>query len=256
LAAINEVRGWLAAARAVTVLTGAGVSTDSGIPDFRGPQGVWTRNPGAERTATLQTYLADPEVRRMAWRSRLDSPAWDARPNLVHRALVDLERTGQLVGLVTQNTDGLHQRAGSDPGLVIEVHGTMWWSMCWTCTERLPMAETLDRVRAGEPDPACLCCGGILKSATVSFGQALDRDVIARAEAAAHQAEVFVVLGTTLTVNPVAGLVPLAKLSGARVVIVNAEPTAHDDLADVIMRGSLADIVPTLIELPASGNAD
>ena len=170
---IAEVRGWVAAATRVVALTGAGISTDSGIPDFRGPQGVWTTNPGAERKASIQHYLADPGVRREVWQSRLASPAWTARPNAGHRALVDLERQGRLALLVTQNIDELHQRAGNDPGLVVELHGTMRKVMCLSCGERGPMEPVLERVRAGEEDPECRTCGGILKAATVSFGQEL-----------------------------------------------------------------------------------
>jgi NAD-dependent deacetylase len=245
---IARVQGWLAGASRVTVLTGAGISTESGIPDFRGPQGVWTRNPGAERTATLQAYLADPEVRRQAWRNRLDSPAWRAQPNAAHRALAELEKTGKLSALITQNIDELHQRAGSSGELVIELHGTMFWSQCWDCGERLPMEETLVRVRAGDEDPTCVSCGGVLKSATISFGQNLDPTVIARAEAAARSCDVLLTLGTSLVVYPAAGLVPLAKAAGARVVIANAEPTPFDDLADAVLRGNLSDVVPALVQ--------
>jgi NAD-dependent deacetylase len=166
---IERVRGWVAQATAVTVLTGAGISTDSGIPDFRGPQGVWTKDPTAEKTATLQHYLADPEVRKRAWRNRLASPAWSARPNPGHRALVALERRGKLHTLVTQNIDELHQQAGSDPAKVVEIHGTMRHVVCWSCGERAPMETALERVRNGEEDPSCRTCGGILKSATISF---------------------------------------------------------------------------------------
>ena len=164
----------MADANRITVLTGAGISTDSGIPDFRGPNGVWTKNPAAERIASLQHYLADPDVRRAAWRNRLQSPAWSAQPNAGHRALVPLGREGRLVALLTQNIDELHQQAGSDPALVVELHGTMRSVTCWSCGEGGPMEPALERVTAGEDDPACLTCGGILKSATISFGQALD----------------------------------------------------------------------------------
>ena len=180
---IELVGGWIAAAERVTVLTGAGISTDSGIPDFRGPQGVWTKNPTAEKTSTLQNYLADPEVRRTAWRMRAESPLWSAQPNAGHQAIVDIERAGKLHAVVTQNIDELHQRAGNDPALVVEVHGTAWWTRCMSCGDRRPMAETLDRVRAGEDDPPCHVCGGILKSDTISFGQSLVPEVIDRAMA-------------------------------------------------------------------------
>jgi NAD-dependent deacetylase len=231
----------------ITVLTGAGISTDSGIPDFRGPNGVWTKNPKAERTSSLQHYLADVDVRRLAWQNRLHSPAWSAEANAGHRALVDLERQGRLVALLTQNIDELHQRAGSDPALVVELHGTMRWVVCWSCHERGPMQPALDRVRGGEEDPHCLSCGGILKSATISFGQSLDPAVLARAETEALGCDLFLAVGSTLTVHPAAGLVPLAKHAGADVVIINAEPTPYDRIADAVLRGSISDLLPQLV---------
>ena len=144
---IETVRGWIDAAERVVALTGAGISTDSGIPDFRGPQGVWTRDPGAEKLATLQHYLADPDVRRRAWRSRLESPAWQAKPNAGHLALVTLERRGKLHALITQNVDGLHLAAGSSPERVIEIHGTLHEIACLACGERAPTERVLARVR-------------------------------------------------------------------------------------------------------------
>jgi NAD-dependent deacetylase len=243
---LDRVRRWVDAASAVTVLTGAGISTDSGIPDFRGPQGVWTRNPAAEKTSTLQHYLADPEVRKQAWRNRLASPAWTAEPNAGHKALVALERRGKLHTLVTQNIDELHQRAGSDPAKVVELHGTMRQVVCWRCGERAPMERALERVRNGEEDPPCHSCGGILKSATISFGQALVEEDIRRAELAALSCDLFLAVGTSLGVYPAAGLVPLAKQNGARLVIVNGEPTPYDDLADAVLRGSISEVLPAI----------
>src|SRR3982074_1418828 len=190
------------AASRITVLTGAGISTDSGIPDFRGPQGVWTKNPGAEKMATLQVYLSDAEVRRSSWQNRLHSPAWMAEPNAGHRALVTLEGQGRLRAVVTQNIDELHQQAGNSPGLVIEVHGTMRRVMCWECGERAPGEKRRPRVRAGEEDPNCRSCGGILKSDTISFGQALDPDVLAAAEAAALDCDLLLPGGSTLPLQP------------------------------------------------------
>jgi NAD-dependent deacetylase len=238
---------WLTAARRITVLTGAGISTDSGIPDFRGPQGVWTRDPEAEKLSTLQYYVADPEIRRRAWQARRDHPAWTARPNAAHAALVDLERQGRLRALITQNIDGLHQRAGSAPGLVLEVHGTVHEVACLGCGERTTMRSALDRVAAGEPDPACLTCGGILKSATISFGQALDAEVIDAAARAAADCDVFLAVGTSLTVHPVAGLTEVAAGAGARVGIVNAEPTPYDGLADLVVREPIGTALPRLL---------
>ena len=240
----------LAAAERVVVLTGAGISTDSGIPDFRGPNGVWTRDPAAEKASTLSHYVSDPDVRRAAWRNRLASPAWSAEPNAGHRALVELERQGRLHTLVTQNIDGLHQRAGSDPALVVEVHGTLHRVACLSCGETAPMERALERVRGGEEDPACRSCGGILKSATISFGQSLVAEDIERAFAAAEACDVLLALGTSLTVQPVSRLVPTAKQAGAAVVILNAEPTPYDGLADAVVAGSISEVLPRLVARP------
>lgn len=245
-ALIERVRGWIDAARRVVVLTGAGISTDSGIPDFRGPQGVWTRNPAAEKLATLQNYLADAEVRKAAWRGRLEHAAWTARPNAGHRALVELERRGKLHALITQNVDELHQIAGNAPDRVIEVHGTIRRTMCWGCGERTPMQDTLARVRAGEADPACLRCGGILKSDTISFGQALVPEVIDRAMRVAGEADLLLAVGSTLQVYPVAGAVPIAHQAGARIVVVNLEPTGMDHLADALLAAPIGQVLPAI----------
>jgi NAD-dependent deacetylase len=247
-ALVERARGWIGEAARVTVLTGAGISTDSGIPDFRGPNGLWTKNPLAEKASNLQTYLRDPEVRRAAWQHRLVSPAWQAQPNAGHRALVELERQGRLDALVTQNIDELHQRAGNDPAKVIEVHGTMWWSRCWSCDDRRPMSEAVDRVRAGDPDPACLACGDcILKSDTISFGQALVPEVIDAALQAAERCDLLLAVGSSLSVFPAANLVPRARAAGARVVIVNGQPTEMDRFADAVVLGELSELLPRLV---------
>jgi NAD-dependent deacetylase len=244
---LEEAKAVVDPARRITVLTGAGISTDSGIPDFRGPQGVWTKNPAAEKTSTLSHYLEDPEVRRLSWLQRMRSPAWQAEPNAGHQALVDLERQKRLVALVTQNIDELHQKAGSDPDLVVELHGTMHRVMCWSCGAEGPMEPALDRVRAGDPDPACEDCGGILKSATISFGQALDPRTIRRAELAASSCDVLLAIGSSLAVYPAAGLVPTAFENGAQIVIVNAQPTPYDSIASAVIRGSISEVLPTLV---------
>lgn len=246
-ALIGTVRRWIDAAQRVVALTGAGISTDSGIPDFRGPQGVWTKNPDAEKMATLQNYVADPEVRKRAWRSRLESPAWGAEPNAGHRALVTLERRGKLDTLITQNVDGLHLKAGSTPERVVEIHGTLRDVVCLDCGERAPMERALARVRGGEEDPPCRTCGGILKSATISFGQSLVAEDLSRAERAAARADLLLAVGSTLAVFPIAGVVPTAKRAGARIVIVNAEPTAMDELGDAVLRGSISRLLPRLV---------
>jgi NAD-dependent deacetylase len=244
---VTVVRGWVADAERVCVLSGAGISTDSGIPDFRGPNGVWTKNPKAEATSHIDAYVNDPEVRRLAWQQRLCHPGWAAEPNAAHRAVVDLERRGKLAAVVTQNIDGLHQLAGNDPDKVIEVHGTMREVVCLQCDERAPMQRALDRVRAGEADPPCRSCGGMLKSATVSFGQPLVEHDLLRAEAVACAADLLLAVGTTLTVYPVALLPQVAQQSGARVVTINGEPTAFDNDADAVLRGQIGEILPALV---------
>lgn len=242
-----RARALVAGARSITVLTGAGISTDSGIPDFRGPNGLWTKNPLAEKASSLEHYLGDPAVRRVAWQNRVSSPAWSAEPNAGHHALVEIERQGRLLGLVTQNIDELHQRAGHDPAKVIEVHGTMWWSRCWECNDRRPMAETVDRVRNGDPDPGCLLCGGVLKSDTISFGQALVPAVIEAALRAAESADLLLAVGSSLSVFPAANIVPRARAAGAKVVIVNGEPTRMDHYADEVLLGSISELLPALV---------
>ena len=250
----EEVRRWIDEARRIVVLTGAGISTDSGIPDFRGPQGVWTRNPAAEKAANLQTFLSDPEARRASWRYRLEAPTRSAKPNAGHRALVVLQRRGKLDTLITQNVDGLHQQAGSDPARVVEMHGNAHWTVCWACGDRRPMPEMLERVQAGEDDPRCLAasadgepCGGIVKAATISFGQQLVPEDIERAERAAASCDLLLAVGSTLTVTPAAYAVPIAKEAGARVVIVNAEPTAYDQLADAVIKGSISEVLTAIV---------
>ena len=238
----------VARADRIVVLTGAGISTDSGILDFRGPNGVWTRDPAAERAATLDAYVNDPEVRRRAWQNRLSSPLWDAQHNPGHVALVALERTGRLDTLVTQNIDGLHQKAGSDPGRIVEIHGNSSEIVCLRCGRRQPAGPVHERVRAGEADPACLDCGGILKSATISFGQSLVARDLQRAESAAARCDLLLAVGSTLAVFPAAGLVPIAVHAGAAVVIVNGSPTEMDPLADAVVNGSISEILPALID--------
>lgn len=245
-----EVARWVGDAAAVTVLTGAGISTESGIPDFRGPQGVWTKNPAAQALFTIENYLADPDVRRQAWQARLANPMWRATPNAGHRALVGLERTGRLCAIITQNIDGLHQAAGSTPDRVVEIHGTARWVVCLDCGRRTPAPDVLARVAAGETDPPCVYCGGIQKSATISFGQTLDPAVLRAAVAASAGCEVFLAVGTSLTVHPAAGLCDYALASGARLVILNAEPTPYDGAAHAVLREPIGEVLPRLLSAP------
>jgi NAD-dependent deacetylase len=244
---VERARAAVATAHRIVAFTGAGVSTDSGIPDFRGPNGLWTKNPAAEKAATLQHYLADPEIRRVAWQNRLATPAWTAEPNTGHQAIVDIEAQGRLHAVITQNIDGLHQKAGNDPEKVIEVHGTVWFTRCWECEDRRPMEQALERVRAGDPDPACLECGGIVKSDTISFGQALVPEVIDQALQASDECDLLLAVGSTLSVFPAANCVPRAKAAGARVVIVNGAETSMDRYADDLLVGSIGEILPALV---------
>ena len=244
---LDQIATWIRTADRIVVLTGAGISTESGIPDFRGPNGVWTKNPGAEKTATLQHYLGDADVRRQAWLHRLDSPIWTADPNAGHHAIARLERAASIELVVTQNIDGLHHAAGSSPELVVEIHGNVREAKCMSCDWRGPMAETLDRVRAGEADPPCLVCGGILKSATISFGENLVVADLERAQAAAADSDLFLAIGTSLGVYPAARLPEIAVRAGARLVVMNAEETPFDDVADAVLRDPLGTLLPDLL---------
>jgi NAD-dependent deacetylase len=237
----------IAGARRIVALTGAGISTDSGIPDFRGPNGVWTRDPESARLSDYDTYVREPATRVKAWRARRHHPAWGAEPNAGHRALVELERRGRLLALVTQNIDELHQRAGSDPDRVIEVHGTIYGVQCLGCGARTTMASALARVDAGEDDPPCRDCGAILKSATISFGQPLEEATLRRAITVVGECDLLLCVGTSLVVHPVAGLVDLALRSGTTVIIVNGEPTPYDDEAHAVIREPISTALPALL---------
>jgi NAD-dependent deacetylase len=232
-------------AERIAVLTGAGISTASGIPDFRGPQGVWTKNPAAQAMFDIDEYVASRAVRVETWKFRLAAPAWTAEPNAGHLALVDLERQGRLTGLITQNVDGLHQKAGS--ALVHELHGTIWFVDCLNCARRIAMTEVTPRLEAGEDDPACLACGGILKSATISFGQSLDQTVLDAAATATRSADLFIAIGTSLQVHPAAALCDLALEAGIPLVIVNADPTPYDEEATALLTTPIETTLPALL---------
>jgi NAD-dependent deacetylase len=235
------------AARRLCVLTGAGISTDSGIPDFRGPSGVWTRDPSGPRYLDFRAYMNDPDVRAESWRRRALHPAFAAEPNAAHRALAQLHALGRLPVVLTQNIDGLHQRGGVPRESVIELHGTLYETECLGCPDRRPMDEALARVRGGETDPPCRQCGGVLKSATVFFGQPLDPVALKRAALAVRDCDLFLAIGTTLAVQPVAGLVPMAHRAGIPVVIINAQPTPYDDLAQAVVREPIGQALPALV---------
>ena len=243
---LDTVASWLRDAKAIVILTGAGISTDSGIPDFRGPQGVWTKNPAAEKTAHIDHYVNDPEVRKAAWQNRLHSGMWTAEPNDGHRAIVEIAAKSNVHTLVTQNIDGLHQAAGFDPDRIVEIHGTVHDAKCLRCGWRGPMGPVLDRVRAGDEDPACEQCGGMLKSATISFGENLVPADLARAQQAAEACDVFVAVGTSLGVYPAAGLPEIALSRGARLIVLNGQETPFDAYADALSHEPLGRILPAL----------
>lgn len=231
----------------VAILSGAGVSTDSGIPDYRGPNGLWRRDPEAEKLVTYEYYMDDPEIRRRSWLMRRDTAALHAEPNAAHRAVAELERRGVPVRVITQNVDGLHQLAGVSARKVLELHGTARACVCTGCGARGPMADALARIEAGEDDPPCLDCGGVLKSATVMFGERLDPVVLGEAVAISKACQVFVAVGTSLQVEPAAGLAGVAVEHGARLIVVNAEPTPYDDLADEVVREPIGTALPELL---------
>jgi NAD-dependent deacetylase len=254
---MNEVRraaALLADRARVLVFTGAGISTESGIPDFRGPNGVWTRVDPNE--FTIGRYLANPETRRRSWRQRAESGVLDAEPNSAHRAVVGLWELGRMIGCVTQNIDGLHQRAGLPDDEVVELHGNAHHTVCVACGDRVPTEDVLIRVRAGDDDPDCRSCGGILKTDVIFFGEVLPAAATERAFDLAGRCDAVIAVGSTLSVYP-AAYVPIEALqSGAHLVIINQGPTEMDDLATVRIEGpagtALPDLVGRLGTTPAS----
>ena len=244
---LSVVAAWLVRARRVLVFTGAGISTESGIPDFRGPNGLWkTRDP---MRYTLQNFVADPEIRRESWQNRLNSTFGDAEPNAGHRAVAEMERSGRVRTVVTQNIDGLHQRAGSTD--VIELHGTTREAACLSCARRMPIDVVLDRVREGDHDPHCEVCGGLLKTATISFGQQLIDADVERALTEARSCEVCIAAGSTLSVWPAAGVPLEAARNGARLIIVNDADTDLDPAAAALIRGRCGEVLPALAKAMA-----
>ncbi|MGW7424942.1 SIR2 family NAD-dependent protein deacylase [Streptomyces sp. NPDC054813] len=231
----------------VAVLSGAGISTDSGIPDYRGPNGLWRRDPEAEKLVTYDYYMGDPEIRRRSWQMRRKNRTLKAEPNAAHLAVAELDRSGIPVRVITQNVDGLHQLAGMPARKVLELHGSARSVVCTKCHARGPMADAIARIEAGEDDPPCLECGGILKSATVMFGENLDPVVLGEALAISKACTVFIAVGTSLQVQPAAGLAGIAADHGARLIVVNAEPTPYDDRADEVVREPIGTALPKLL---------
>ncbi len=248
-ATIELVASWLRESRSTVVLTGAGISTESGIPDFRGPNGVWTRDPEAEKRATIQHYMANRDTRVASWRNRRNSPFMDAQPNAGHLAIAALERKIPLTAMITQNIDSLHLKAGTSLEKLIEIHGTVRDFVCMGCGERGAIERVIARVEAGEEDPPCRSCGGILKSATISFGQNLVADDLERAEAVSSECDVFLAIGTSLTVTPVAYLPRYALAAGAKLAIMTAQETPFDHVAGAVLRGQIGEVLPKIVDL-------
>lgn len=236
----------MAEAERIVGFTGAGISTESGIPDFRSPNGVWATN----RMIEFDEFISSRAARIESWRQK--AAIWpamrDAQPNAGHCAFVELERRGKLKAMITQNIDGLHQRAGQDPKLVIELHGTMIEAECLTCHDRIPIDEALRRVAEENPAPECEHCGGLLKQATISFGQAMPAREMERAMLFSQGCEVFLAVGSSLVVHPAASLPLLAKRSGAHLIIINRTPTPLDDMADLVIREEIGVALPQLID--------
>ncbi len=245
---VSAARELLLGSRRIAGFTGAGISTESGVPDFRSPDGVWARN----RTVTFQEFVGSEAGREEYWRQKVASwPSMrDARPNAGHRALAELHRQGRLLALITQNIDGLHQRSGIPAKSVLELHGTTTEAACLDCGDRIPMDEAALRVEDGERAPHCVRCGGLLKPATVSFGQQLPFEVLGRAQEAAEACDLLLAVGSSLVVEPAASIPRVAKASGARLVIVNREPTPLDGIADAVVREEIGASLPELVSLP------
>lgn len=240
----------IANAKRIVGFTGAGISTESGIPDFRSPNGVWANN----RMIQYQEFISSRADRIEAWRQK--AIAWpemrNAQPNAGHRAFVELERRGQLLAMITQNIDGLHQRAGHNPAKVIELHGTTTEAVCLSCTDRIPMDEAVARINAGDLAPECEKCGGLLKAATISFGQAMPVAEMERAAEACYACDVFIAVGSSLIVYPAASFPALAKQAGAYLIIINRDPTPLDDLADLVVQEEIGKVLPQLVGMPLS----
>ena len=235
----------LSAKQRILVFTGAGISTESGIPDFRGPDGVWTRVDPAE--FTIDRYLARPETRRMSWQMRADSKALDAEPNAAHHAIVALWETGRMLGCVTQNIDGLHQKAGMPPDRVVELHGNAHTTICVECGNRTPTVDVMARFGDGDEDPRCAFCNGILKTDVVFFGELLPERASTIAFGMAAQADSVLAVGSTLSVFPAAHVPLQALRTGAPLVIVNVGATEMDHLASIRIEASAGEALPALV---------
>ncbi len=232
-------------ARRIVALTGAGISTESGIPDFRSPGSTWLQQP----PVSYQDFISKPEARQRYWQSRrnLSGQVADAKPNAAHLALAELERRGVLLGIITQNFDGLHQDAGNKPERIVELHGTSREAACTLCGARSPMSDLQRRIDAGEVDPTCTLCDGYMKSATILFGQRVPDEVLTRAKEMVSACDLLLVVGSALKVTPAATLPRLALTRDVPLVIINLQPTPLDDYADVILREKVGVALPAIV---------
>lgn len=233
------LRELLQAARRIAVFTGAGISTESGIPDYRGPNGTWARM----KPIMFQDFLASPEARREAWRRRFEAePVMQAaQPNRGHRAVALLVRQGKAAAVITQNIDGLHQASGIPEAQVIELHGNSTYAHCLDCGTRYGIGVLRAAFDQAGDVPGCGACGGLVKTATISFGQAMPEEPMRRAQQETLAADLFLVLGSSLVVYPAAGFPEIAKRNGARLVIVNNDPTPLDDIADLVVHAPIGE---------------
>ncbi|MFC1671933.1 NAD-dependent deacetylase [Planctomycetota bacterium] len=242
---LDEVKSRIANSGAVVGFTGAGISTESGIADYRGTGGIWTKY----RVVTIQEFLASDEGRREYWKRKADlwASARDAEPNEGHQTFARLHKQGKLLGLITQNIDGLHQKAGVPDEKIVELHGTNLRCSCLDCGYPMPTREAMDEWKSSGEPPACPECGGWMKPATISFGQSLNEADLQRASSLCANADVLIAAGSSLTVQPAAGFPVLAKQNGALLVIVNRNETALDDMADAVIQGEIGTILPELV---------
>jgi len=246
-------RQWIEQATGIVGFTGAGISTESGIPDFRSPNGVWARN----RTVYFDEFVRNEHDRIEYWRQK--SEGWpgmrDARPNAGHLAFTELARRGKLKAMITQNIDGLHQASGLDSTLIHELHGNGTVAGCLSCGDRTPMDEAIERIQQGERAPRCRRCDGLLKPATISFGQTMPMEVLANCQRAAESCDLFLAVGSSLVVYPAAALPVVAKRAGARLIILNRTATPIDELADLVIRDEIGKALPALAGVETSKQA-
>lgn len=239
------------ASREIVVFTGAGISTESGIPDFRSPGGLWTRY----QPILFQDYVRSEESRVEQWRRRLESyeAHKNAKPNIGHYFVQSLEQKGKLIGLITQNVDGLHSLAGLPDAKIVELHGSNRKVVCLSCDRTYDPDEIIKRLVGNFSSPKCDSCGGILKSATISFGQAMPQEAMRQAQEWTEQAEIFIVMGSSLQVQPAASFPVIAKRNGALLAIINREPTPLDDFADFVHHGAIGEFCARFGEMIADG---